>query len=46
MPGSGFEENEFDVVITGDALVKRCDAIPQRIGEDGGPVALLGSMQV
>lgn len=46
MPGGGLKGEEVEVVITGDALVQRCPAVTQRIGEDSGELATLGRMQV
>lgn len=36
----------MEVVITGDALVKLCPSVPQRIGESGGEMASMTQMQV
>lgn len=46
MPGGGFEGPGVDVVITGDALVKKCPSVRNRIGEVGGKLAALPQMQV
>lgn len=46
MPGGGFKGNEIDVVITGDALIKKCPSVQNRIGEEGGPLASMPQMQV
>lgn len=46
MPGGGFQGNEIDVVITGDALIKKCPSVKNRIGEEGGPLASMPQMQV
>lgn len=45
MPG-GFVGPGIDVVITGDALVKKCPSVKNRIGEVGGKLASLPHMQV